>query len=141
MKLSEAANRVIDLSSKVREYYDAEYRKRYPNYPLVGPDWESVPPPPEEKELQQVLSTLPEELIYQLHLIMYLGRMSFGTGDLARKYEEIRADFSDAEQARADILGQAAALAYDLEDGLEELRSHDIDVDHLPLRSAKVSKP
>lgn len=35
MNISEAVNKVIDLSGKIRDYYDAELPKRFPNYPLV----------------------------------------------------------------------------------------------------------
>lgn len=77
MNLSEAVNKVIDLSSKIRDYYDAELPKRYPNYPLVElADLETDDdfPPPEEIELKEFLATLPEETIYLLLLIMRLGR-------------------------------------------------------------------
>jgi hypothetical protein len=64
MSLSEAANRVIDLAGKIRDYYATELPKRHPNYPLVGPDDETAPPPPEEKELRDFLETLSEDMIY-----------------------------------------------------------------------------
>ena len=58
MKLSEAANRVIELARKVRDYYAAELPKRHRHYPLVGFDEETAPPPPEEKELRDFLTRL-----------------------------------------------------------------------------------
>ena len=77
MNLSESANKVIRLASRVRDYYAAELPKRHPHYPLVGPDEESAPPPPEETELRDFLASLPDETIYQLTLLMYLGREDF----------------------------------------------------------------
>src|SRR5437667_3587565 len=98
MNLSDAAHKVIDLGHKVREYYDTELPKRHPNYPLVNPDEETAPPPPEEKELRDFLMTLSEEQIYQLMLILYLGRGDFGTDDLAGYYENAKGTFGDPEQ-------------------------------------------
>jgi hypothetical protein len=139
MRLSEAVNRVIDLARKVREYYATELPKRHPNYPLVGPDEESAPPPPEEKELRKFLSTLSDEMIYRLILIMYLGREDFGVDDLARQYETLRSGFSDSEYAVTQMMN-AAPLADQLLDGLDELRKHGIDVNELPLKKARGRK-
>jgi hypothetical protein len=36
MNLSEAANRVIALASKVYDYYSTELPKRFPHYPVDG---------------------------------------------------------------------------------------------------------
>ncbi len=138
MKLSEAANRVIDLAREVRAYYTIELPKRHPNYPLVGLDDESVPPPPEEKELRRFLATLSDEQIYQLLVIMYLGRSDFGTDDLAENYEAWDA-FADREQATSQMMDKAP-LADHLSDGLEELRKHKIDVDKMPLKKVKARK-
>ena len=92
MNLSEVISRVIDLSHKIREYYDIEYPKRYPTYPLVyvDVDIDGPPPPPEEKELRDFLATLPEETMNQLILILNLGRSYFGTDDLAGNYEALK---------------------------------------------------
>jgi hypothetical protein len=137
MKLSEAANRVIDLARKVYEYYSTELPKRHRNYPLVEPDEEGAPPPPEEKELRDFLSTLSEDVIYQLLLIMYLGRGDFSVADLGEYYNDLNGTFGDAEHAAAQMMNKAS-LADLLMDGLEELRGHKINVDKLPLK--KVAK-
>jgi hypothetical protein len=139
MNLSEAANRVIDLARKVREYYATELPKRHPNYPVVGLDEESVPPPPEEKELRAFLKTLPEEMIYQLILIMYLGRGDFGTDDLAGYYESLAGTFGVPEHAASQMMEKAPLADY-LSDGLDELRKHKINVDKIPLKKVKVRK-
>jgi hypothetical protein len=139
MNLSEAANKVIDLARKVREYYATELPKRHPNYPVVGLDEESAPPPPEEKELRDFLSKLSDEMIYQLILIMYLGRGDFGTDDLAEYYETLKGTFGDSEHAASQMTDKAPLADY-LLDGLEELRKHKINVDKMPLKKVKVRK-
>ena len=140
MPVSEVANRVIDLAQKVRAYYDTELPKRHPNYPLVGPDEESPPPPPEEKELSEFLTTLSDELIYQLILIQYLGRGELGTDNLADYYDSLKETVGDPGDAMALMIMDRGILAGELTDGLEELRKHKIPVDKLPLKKVKVRK-
>ena len=139
MSVAEAANRAIDLSRKVRDYYAAELPKRHPNYPLVGLDEESVPPPPEEMELRDFFATLSEDTIYQLILIMYLGRGDFGTDDLADYYETLNDTFVDPNHAVSQMMDKAPLADY-LADGIEELRKHNIKVDRMPLKRVKVRK-
>jgi Protein of unknown function (DUF3775) len=140
MNLSEAANRVIELARKVRDYYDVELPKRYPNYPLVGDAEVSVPPPPEEKELSDFLTTLSDDLIYQLILLMDLGRGEFRLDNLAGYYENLRDTAGDPGYARSSMMWHKAILADELLDGLEELRKHKINVDKMPLKKGKVRK-
>jgi hypothetical protein len=140
MTVSEAAHRVIDLARKVRDYYATELPKRHPNYPLVGFDEESVLPPAEEKELRDYLATLSDETIYQLILIMYLGRGDLGTNDLEESYETLRGTIGDSEQAVSQMMIYKATLADELSDGLEELRKHKINADKIPLKKVKVRK-
>lgn len=140
MNVSEAASRVIDLASKVREYYATELPKRYPNYPVVDLDEASFPPPPEEKELRDFLSTLSDELISQLILILYLGRSDFGTDDLAEYYEHLKETVGDREEMVSQMMLYEATLADELADGLEELRKRKINIDKMPLKRGKVRK-
>ena len=139
MNLSEAANRVIDLARKVREYYDTELPKRHPNYPLVGLDEEDPPPPAEEEELRAFLATLPEEMIYRLILLMYLGRGDFAPDELAEYYESMKPPFGGPEHAVSQMMDQAPLADY-LLDGLEELRKQNINADRMPLKKGKVRK-
>ena len=137
MNISEALNRVIVLARQVREYYDTELPKRHPNYPVVGLDEEDTPPPPEEKELRDFLTTLPVEMIYQLILIMYLGRGDLSTADLAGYYESLRDTLGTPEDAASQMMTFKATLADQLSDGLEELRKNKINVDKMPLKKVK----
>ena len=139
MKLSEIAHKVIDLAGKVHDYYETELPKRHPNYPLVGPDDVTAPPPAEESELRDFLSTLPNEQIYQLRSIMYLGREDFGTNDLAGDYETLAGTSDDPAYAASEMMHKATLAEY-LSDGLEELRKQRIDVDKMPLKKVKVRK-
>lgn len=139
MKLSEAANRVIDLARKIREYYATELPKYHPHYPLIRFDEESAPPPPEEKELRDFLSALSDEVIDQLFLIMYLGRGDFGTDDLAGHYESLKSMFGEPKHAVSQMMDKAPLADY-LLDGLEELRKHKINVDKMPLKKVTVRK-
>src|SRR5436190_986922 len=123
MKLSAAANKVIELSQKIREFYDAELPKRFPNYPLVDREAQSIPPPPEERELRKFLATLSEDTICQLMLIMYLGRGDFGADDLAENYEALNGAFGDSNLAVSQMMDKAPLADY-LSDGLEALRQH-----------------
>ena len=139
MKLSEVVHRVIELAGKVREYYDTELPKRHPNYPLIGPDDVTAPPPPEEGELRDFFSTLPVEQIYLLRSLMDLGRMGFKANDLAKNYDAWADSSSDPAYAAVEMLHNVP-LADQLLDGLEELHKHRIDLDELPLKKAKWRK-
>lgn len=144
MNLSEAANRVIDLSRRIHDYYEAELPKRFPNYPLLEReedlDIEEQMAPPEKTELQDFLATLPEETLFQLMLIRYLGRGEFGTNDLAVNYEKLKKKLDDAEHAVFDMMVFDTTVGEELSDGLEKLRKDNINVDKLPLKKAKARK-
>ncbi len=139
MILSEAVNRVIDLADKVRRYYETELPRYHRNYPLIGPDEETAPPPPEEKELKDFLSTLSDEKICQLMTIMDLGREDFKVDDFAEHYQSMKSEFGNRELAVSLMVHKAPLAAY-LSDGLEELRNHKIDVDKMPLKKVKMRK-
>jgi hypothetical protein len=139
MKLSKAAQEAIRLADARRQYWDAELPKRHPDYPLVHMDEDSGPPPPEEKQLRELLSSLPEDFLYKLLLIMYLGRPDFGTNALAADYGKLRRTFRKPEWATAQML-RKATLGDDLSDGLEKLNKAGIDVDEMDFKPAKPRK-
>jgi hypothetical protein len=140
MKLSEVVNRVMDLALRIRAYYDAEIPKRLRKYPLVQEGEEEPPPPGEEKELNEFLQTLPDEMIYQLVLIVYLYRGYFSTDDLGGAYDGLKENVGEREDAISELMRDAPVLADELTDGLEELHKHRLNVDRLPLKKAKVRK-
>lgn len=139
MKLSEAAKRVIALARKVREYYDAELPKWYPDYPVIDPAKEGPPPPKEERELKNFLRSLSAETIYRLILLMYLGRGDFGPEFLSAAYETLKKTFGAPEGAISQMMGKAPLAEY-LSDGLSELERHRISVDGLPLEDMEEAK-
>src|SRR6266498_2659703 len=134
MKLSETAKEVIALAEAIRNYWDTELPKRHPDYPLVHPGEDSGPPPPEAKKLRDLLASLPEDAIYQLALIMHLGRGDFGTEDLAGHYEALKRTFRKPDWAASQMMEKAPLADY-LADGLAELKKSGIDVDRLTFTS------
>jgi hypothetical protein len=139
MTLSETTHRVIDLAREVRDYYATELPKRHPDYPVIHLDEESAPPPPAEAELRSLLKSLSGDTIYQLLLIMYLGRGDLGTDELAGTYEELKDSLAKPEYAASQLMDKAPLSDY-LADGLAELRRHKIDVDKMPLRKVRPRK-
>jgi hypothetical protein len=140
MKVSEAASRVIDLGHKITEYYETELRRRYPQYPLVDLDEDTVPLPPEEHELLKLLASLPDDVVYRLILLQKLGRGNFGTDELAESYAGLNESVGSAAQAVEEMMGDKVIVADELSSGLDELRKHNIPVDKLPLTKAKLRK-
>jgi hypothetical protein len=138
MKLSAAAKQVINLARKVRTYYDSELPKSYPDYPLIRPGQKGPSPPPEEHELEVLLSSLPADIVYRLALIMYLGRGDFEIHDLGGSYQALKQNFDEPKWAVSQMLGKAPLADY-LEEGLAELKRKRIPVDNMPLNGvAKV---
>lgn len=141
MKLSEAVNHVIELGRKIESYYHTEAAKRHKHYPLVSPGEEEAPPPPEEKELADFLATLPDEMIFQMLLIVYLWRMAYPADDLVTSYNRLKEEVEDdREYAQFMLTRSAITLADELTEGLELLRAQKINVDKLPLRKAGARK-
>jgi Protein of unknown function (DUF3775) len=130
MKLSETANEVMALANAIQEYWNTELPKRHPNYPLVRPGDEDGPPPPQQKELEHLLASLPEDVLYQLAFLVYLGKGYFVAKDLASHYEEVKQRVGTPEEAVSE-LADTASLGDSLEFGLEKLKRQSIDVDHL----------
>ncbi len=139
MKLSGALKKTITLARKIRAYYDDKLPKWYSHYPLISPGEEAPPPPPEEATLSQFFSALSPELLYQLLLVMYLGRGDFGVADLAGGYAALKQSSGEPTWA-APLMMEKTPLADYLSDGLMQLQEHGIDVDNLPLQTGEVAK-
>jgi hypothetical protein len=139
MKLSDVAQEVIRLAQARREYWDAELPKRHPDYPVIRRGEDSGPPPPQEAQLQKLLTGLPEDMIYKLILIMHLGRGDFGARDLAGGFEQMKATFPKPEWAVSQMMEKVLLADY-LSEGLAKLGQAKVDVDHLRLKPAKTRK-
>jgi len=135
MKIEVAANRVLALAKVIRDYWATELPKRHPNYPIVDPDADSGPPPPQEKELRQFLKRLAPDTVYKLALIMYLGRGDFDTNDLPAKYQTIKENFDSPAALIAQMMEKASLADY-FEEGMATLGSQRIDLDKLDLTTA-----
>jgi hypothetical protein len=139
-KLSDVAAQVIDLARARRDYWDDELPKRHPDYPLIHPSEDSGPPPPQEAQLEELLAGLPEDMIYKLILIMYLGRGDFAAQDLDHNYKQIKETFGKPSYASSQIIDTVPLADY-LADGLAALREQGIGVDSLlpakPVKSRK----
>ncbi len=125
-KFSEAAAKVIALAQVIRSYWNEELPKRHPNYPIVDPFEDSGPPPPEEAELEEFLEGLPPNWIYQLILVMYLGRGDFGTPDLPAQFEYVKTMFRKPEWAISQMMGKGPLPRY-LANGLDRLKRDKIN--------------
>ncbi|HUE72485.1 MAG TPA: DUF3775 domain-containing protein [Pirellulaceae bacterium] len=134
MKRSEIVANVIDLASAIRNYWNSELPKRHSKYPVILPGEDSGPPPRETSELKDLLTSLPDEEIHVLVLLMYLGRGDFTVDQLAEHYESVKQRFPKREWAVSQILGKAPLADY-LTDGAAELKKSGIDLDDLALLS------
>lgn len=138
MKLSEAAQEVIYLAEAIRAQWYRELPKRHPRYPLIQPGEDSGPPPPEAARLESLLKSLPEEQVYILLLLMYIGRGDCGTGHLAESYQSLRETFEKPELAVSQMMDQPVLADY-LLDGLEELKKDKIDIDRISFSKSTAS--
>ncbi len=132
MKLSDTIKKVIALAEAIHDYWEVELPKRYRDYPFVHEGEEDGPPPPETKKLKRLLARLPEEVVYQLVLIMYIGRGTFRTDNLVRDYAETKERWETVQLAVGLLIDQFILADY-LTEGLDKLKKSGIDVDHLPI--------
>ena len=139
MSLSDAAAKVIDLAGKVRNYYSVELPKKYPDYPILVAEVAVPPSPPEEKKLRKFMKELPAETVFQLALLMYLGRGDYGVEELPGNYEALKETFGEPEAAARQMMDKAPLADY-LSDGLAQLAEHGMDVNALPLSKPKASR-
>ena len=137
MKLSQVLQEVIRLSQAIDDYWEAEGPKRLRDYPLVYPGEDPGPPPPEEKQLQELLEGLPDDTLYKIALIRDLGQGRFGTDSLAAEFQTLKEEFGPRPEAIAVLTG---VTAYQLEEGLAALQKARMDVDKMNFKAAKTRK-
>jgi hypothetical protein len=134
MKLSEAVREAIRLGDASRAYWDRELPKRHPHYPMIRAGEDSGPPPPEDGQIQALLQSLPEDQLYSLVLLMYVGRGDFSADHLPAAYQTMKEAFPRKELAVAQMVGKGMLAEY-LTDALEEIQKHHIDLDNLDFAS------
>jgi len=130
MKLSEVIREVIRLGDASRAYWDRELPKHHPHYPRVRPGEDSGPPPPEDQQIQTLLKNLPEDQLYALMVLTYVGRGDFSADRLVTAYGTIKDIFPSRELAIAQITGTNTLAEY-LTDAMEEIQKRHIDLDSL----------
>ena len=135
MKLSEAVREVIRLGDASRAYWDRELPKRHPKYPMIRAGEDSGPPPHEDAQIQALLKSLPEDYLYALILLMYVGRGDFSADHLLPAYQTMKETFPSKDLAIAQMTGKGTIAEY-LTDAMEEIQKRHIDLDSLKFASA-----
>jgi hypothetical protein len=139
MKLSTVVKKVLRLAEAIQSYWEVELPKRYPNYPFVNPGEEDGPPPPEEKKLRDLLATLPDDYVYKLALIAYLGRGDFEVAELDRGVKLLQERFDNPRESACHILEKASLAEY-LSDGLTKLKAERVELDKMDIMPVSPSK-
>lgn len=129
MRLSEVVAKVIRLGEASQAYWDAELPRHHPDYPFVREGEESPPAPPEDAEIESLLTGLPEDQLYAVLFLTYLGRGDFGLDHLPNAIRVARARFPAKELAIGQVV--AKPVAEYLIDAMEKTLKHGIDVDDL----------
>ena len=105
MKLSEVVREIICLGDASRAYWDRELPKHHPHYPVILAEERSAPPPPEDAQIQALLKSLPEDQLYAVALLTYVGRGDFRADRLIPAYRTIKETLPSKELAIAQITG------------------------------------
>jgi hypothetical protein len=135
VKLSVVMAEALGLARAIRTYWEHELPRVHPDYPFVRPEDPPEKPPREAKQLRAFLKKQPDDIVYQLALIVYLGQVAFDVSDLAGQYEALKEE-NETPAAAISQMMETAPLADYLEEGIEELKRNRLDLDHLPLRVA-----
>ena len=130
MKLSDAVREIIRLGDASRAYWDRELPKHHPHYPLIRADEDSAPPPFEDAQIESLLKSLPEDQLYAVILLMYVGRGDFSADDLLPAYQAMKETFPSKDLAIAHMMGQKTLAEY-LTDAMEEIQKRHIDLDSI----------
>ena len=128
MTFSDTVKRVIDLTAAINDYWDEELPKRHPNYPLVEEGVDDGPPPPEEKELSDLLHALPPADVYRLAALMYLGRDRRPGTEWEAKAIKVADEWPNI-QSLVRVMKGKGSLGYYLAEGRDALAAHGIDMD------------
>ncbi len=134
MKLFEVIQEVIRLGDASQAYWDRELPRHHPRYPVILDGEQPAPPPPEDAQIAKLLENLPDNQIYVVALLTYVGRGDFTADHLGSKYEAVREMLPTRELAIAQITGQKTLADY-LADALAEFQKRHIDLDSLTFPS------
>src|SRR5438876_11190082 len=112
MKLSEVVREVIRLGDASCAYWDRELPKHHPHYPVIRAGEDSGPPPPEDAQILTLLKNLPENQLYALILLAYVGRGDFSADNLLPAYQNIRETFPSRDLTIAQLTGTKTLAEY-----------------------------
>lgn len=134
MKLSETVATVIEHASAMLDYPKPACPKEHRHLPF--PPGVRFGPSPPQTQLRIFLGSLPDEDVYTLTLLMYLGRGDFVARDLAMHSQCVKDRFQKPEYAISQMLGKAQ-LGKLLAAGVAKLQTSGLDIDHLTFASAR----
>ena len=109
--------------------------KHHPHYPVIRAGENSAPPPPEDAQIEALLKRLPEDQLYALILLTYVGRGDFSADHLLPAYQTMKEIFPSRDLAIAQMTGMKTLAEY-LTDAMEEIQKRHIDLDSLTFPSA-----
>ncbi len=135
MKLSDVVREAIRLGDASRAYFDRELPKHHPHYPVIRAGEDSAPPSPEDAQIQALLESLPEDQLYALVLLTYVGRGDFSAASLLPAYQDLKETFPNRGLAIAQLTGNKTLADY-LRDAMEEIQKRHIDLDTLSFASS-----
>ena len=138
MTRTEALKELMRLGVRSRAYWERELPKRHPKWPLVQAGEDSGPPPPEDAEIRNVLESLPDEDLFLLCLLMYVGRGDFDLDHLKAAYRRTRDTLPGRELAIDQMLGQPALSEY-LTEAWDEVQKRHIDLDSLSFVASTIN--
>ena len=97
---------------------------------MIRAEEDSAPPPPEDAQIQSLLRSLPEDQLYAIILLTYVGRGDFSADDIMHAYQAMKETFPSKDLAIAQMSGETTLAEY-LTDAMEEIRRRHIDLDSL----------
>ena len=136
MDFSEAVQTVISLSEAIQDQREMGLGDL--DMAIESIDFAQSEPISEEKELENLLENIPQEFVYKIAFLMYVGRGDFDSGDLVSGFKELKAGLRKDGNSTSIILGKSS-LAYYLTEGLAELKTRGIDLNELAPAPAQVN--
>jgi len=125
------------LGDASRAYWDRELPRHHPHYPLIRAGEVPAPPPPEDERIQSLLKSLPEDQLYALVLLTYVGRGDYSADDLLPAYQAMKETFPSKDLVIAQMTGKNTLAEY-LTDAMEEIQERHIDLDRFHFASPAV---
>jgi hypothetical protein len=130
MKLSEVIHELRQLGQARTHYWETELPKIYPRYPLIYPGEPEEVPGPDEIRMRQFAQSLPIDVLNMLEVLVDLMWRKIEPADIGSRFREYQQRYTDHSYA-VNRLMRHGMLELDLEDSLEILADHGIDVDSL----------